>query len=163
MPTHPVRGQNPEGEAAEGEAAQSQKRKTRGKQDNCYKTTPNPMRNHHRRSRAANLSQPGGEPQKGRQLHDTERKKPQVTHDKLNRHTKEAQQEPTSPPEGGGRRRHSTASTERKFPKCKNRDYQRRWPAAKTSKASHLRREREENRQAEQKKATPKVKPRNKS
>ena len=131
MPTHPGRGQNTEGEAAEGEAAQSQKRKTRGEQDNCYKTTPNPMRNHHRRSRSANLSQPGGEPQKGRQLHDTERK-PQVSQDKLNRHTKEAQQEPTSPPEGGGRRRHSTASTERKFPKRKNRDHQRRWPAAKT-------------------------------
>ena len=74
MPTHSVRGQNPEGEAAEGEAAQAQKRKPRGEQDNCYKTTPNPMRNHHRRGRAANLSQPAGEPQKGRQLHDTERK-----------------------------------------------------------------------------------------
>ena len=50
------------------------KKKTRGEQDNCYKTTHNPMRNHHRRSRAANLSQPAGEPQKGRQLHDTEQK-----------------------------------------------------------------------------------------
>ena len=101
------------------------------------------MQNHHRRSRAANLSQPVVEPQKGNQLQDTERKKPQVAHDKQNRHTKEAQQEPTSPPEGGGRIRHSTAATERKNPKHKNRDHQRRWPAAKTPKASHLRRERE--------------------
>ena len=71
-------------------------------------------------------------------------------------------------------RRHSTAATERKTKKHKYRDHQRRWPAAKTPKASYLRRfffffffrrerEREENRQAEQKKATPKVKPRNKS
>ena len=50
------------------------KKKTRGEQDNCHKTTPNPMRNHHRRSRAANLSQTAEEPQRGRQLHDTERK-----------------------------------------------------------------------------------------
>ena len=72
-------------------------------------------------------------------------------HEKLNKHTKEAQQEPTSLPAGGGRRRHSTTATERKFSKHKNRDHQRRWTAAKTPKASHLRREREENRQAEQK------------
>ena len=39
----------------------------------------------------------------------------------------------------------------KKFSKNKNRDHQRRWPAAKTTKASHPRREREENRQAEQK------------
>ena len=71
QPTHSVRGQNPEGESAEGEAAQAQKRKQWGNR-NCDKTTPNPMRNQHRRSRAANLSQPAGEPQKGRQLHDTE-------------------------------------------------------------------------------------------
>ena len=32
----------------------------------------------------------------------------------------------------------------------KNRDHQRRWAAAQTPKASHQRREREENRQAEQ-------------
>ena len=40
-------------------------------------------------------------------------------HDKLNKHTKEAQQEPTSPPAGGGGRRHSTAATERKISKHK--------------------------------------------
>ena len=56
------------------------KKKTRGKQDNCDKTTPNPMRNQHRRSRAANLSQPAGEPQKGRQLHDTEWNNRRCTH-----------------------------------------------------------------------------------
>ena len=39
----------------------------------------------------------------------------------------------------------------KKNPKHKYRDHQRRWPAAKTPKASNLRREREENRQAEQK------------
>ena len=139
MPTHSVRGQNPEGEAAQAQ----KKEKQGGEQDNCYKTTPNPMQNHYRRSRAANLSQPAGEPQKGRQLHDMERKKPQVFHDKLNKRTKEAQQEPTSPPAGGGRRRHSTVATERKISKQKNRDHQRRWSAPKTPKASHLRRERE--------------------
>ena len=85
------------------------KKKTRGEQDNCYKTTPNPMRNHHRRSRAANLSQPAGPPAA---RHGAE--KPQVFHDKLNRHTKEAQQEPTSPLAGGGRRRHSTAAYRKK-------------------------------------------------
>ena len=38
-----------------------------------------------------------------------------------------------------------------KFPQGKNnRDHQRRWAAALTSKASHQRREREENKQAEQ-------------
>ena len=88
---------------------------------------------------------------------------PQMYQDKLNRHIQEAQQEQTSPLAGGGRRRHSTAATERKFSKNKNRDHQRRWPAAKIPKASHPRREREENRQAEQKKATPKMKPKNKS
>ena len=40
------------------------KKKTRGEQYNCDKTTPNPMRNHHRRSRAANLSQPAGCPRR---------------------------------------------------------------------------------------------------
>ena len=41
----------------------------------------------------------------------------------------------------------------KKNPKHKDRDHQRRWPAAKTPKASSLRREREreENSQAEQK------------
>ena len=49
------------------------KKKTRGEEANCHKTTPN------LRSRAANLSQPAGEPQKGRQLHNTERKNRRCT------------------------------------------------------------------------------------
>ena len=60
---------NPLGKGAEPRRGSSErgscagtKKKTRGEQDNCYKTTPNPMRNHHRTSRAANLSQPAGEP-----------------------------------------------------------------------------------------------------
>ena len=65
---------NPLGKGAEPRRGScvGTKKKTRGEQDNCDKTTPNPMQNQHRRSRAANLSQPAGEPQKGRQLHDTE-------------------------------------------------------------------------------------------
>ena len=70
---------NPLGKGAEHRRGSSGKGKLRrhkkenkGEQDNCDKTTPNPMRNQHRRSRAANLRQPAGELQKGRQLHDTE-------------------------------------------------------------------------------------------
>ena len=146
----PCKGAEPlRGSSGRGSCAGT-KKETRGEQYNCDKTTPNPMRNHHRRSRAANLSQPAGEPQKGSQLHDTECKKLPVYQDKLNRHTKEAQQERMSSRAGGGRR-YSTAATEIKFSQGKNnRDHQRRWAAAQTPKASHQRREREENRQAEQ-------------
>ena len=42
-------------------------------------------------------------------------------------------------------------------------DYQRWWPAAKTHKASHLRRERRGEKTDGAKKATPKVQARNKS
>ena len=42
MPTHSVRGQNPEGEAAEGEAAQAQKRKKGGKRPTVTRQAPNP-------------------------------------------------------------------------------------------------------------------------
>ena len=59
------------------------------------------MQNHHRRSRAANLSQPGVEPQKGSQLHDTEQKNRRCSRTSWTDTPKEAQQEPTSPPEGG--------------------------------------------------------------
>ena len=69
--------------------------------------------------------------------------KTQVYQDKLNRHTKEAQQELTSPLAGGGRRRYSTTATEIKFSQGKNNsDHQRRWAAAQTPKVSHQRRER---------------------
>ena len=68
----PCKGAEPlRGSSGRGSCAGTEK-KTRGEQYNCDKTTPNPMRNYHRRSRAANLSQPAGEPQKGSQLHDTE-------------------------------------------------------------------------------------------
>ena len=64
---------------------------------------------------------------------------------------KEAQQELTAPLAGERRRRYSTAATEIKISQGKNsRDHQRRWAAAQTPKANHQRREREENRQAEQ-------------
>ena len=113
----PCKGAEPlRGSSGRGSCAGT-KKKTRGEQYNCDKTTPNPMRNRQ---------------------------------DKLNRHTKEAQQELTSPRAGGGRR-YSTAATEIKFSQGKNnRDHQRRWAAVQTPKASHQRREREENRQAEQ-------------
>ena len=75
----PCKGAEPlRGSSGRGSCAGT-KKKTRGEQYNCDKTTPNPMRNHHRRSRAANLSQPAGEPQKGSQLHDTECKNRRCT------------------------------------------------------------------------------------
>ena len=69
------------------------------------------------------------EPQKGSQLYDTD--------------------VPVRVKERG--RRNSTAATERKTPKHKDRNHKRMWSAAKTPKASNRRREREEKRQAEQK------------
>ena len=42
MPTHSVRGQNPEGEAAEGEAAQAQKRKQGGNRTTVTRQPPTP-------------------------------------------------------------------------------------------------------------------------
>ena len=139
----PCKGAEPRrGSSGRGSCAVT-KKKIRGEQYNRDKTTPNPMRNHHRRSRAANLSQPAGEPQKGRQLHDTECKNRRCTKTSWT-HTKEAQQELTSPLAGGGRRRYSTAAKEIKFSQGKNnRNHQRRWAAAQTSKISHQRRERE--------------------
>ena len=42
MPTHSVRGQNPEGEAVEGEAAQAQKRKQGGNRTTVTRQPPTP-------------------------------------------------------------------------------------------------------------------------
>ena len=58
---------------------------------------------------------------------------PQVYQDQLNRHTKEAQQELTTPVAGVGKRRYSTAATERKSPKANTTGATRegglqRWP-----------------------------------
>ena len=71
MLTHPSRVQNREGEAAEWEAALAQGRNPSGVTGHLYQDTPNPTLNLHRRSRSANRSQLGVEPQKGSQLHDT--------------------------------------------------------------------------------------------
>ena len=83
------------------------------------------------------------EPQKGSQLHDTERKKPQVSQDKLNRHTKGGSARAYVTPRRRRKKKTQHRCYRKKNPKHKNRDHQRRWPAAKTPKASHLRRERE--------------------
>ena len=74
MLTHPPRVQNPKGEEAEGGVAPAQGRKPSGVSGHPYQDTPNPKLNVHRRSRAANRSHQGVEPDKGSQLHDTQRK-----------------------------------------------------------------------------------------
>ena len=74
MPTHPPRVQNPKGEEAEGGVAPAQGRKPSGVSGHPYQDTPNPKLNVHHRSRAVNRSQQGVEPEKGSQLHDTQRK-----------------------------------------------------------------------------------------
>ena len=74
MLTHPPRVQNPKGEEAEGGVAPAQGRKPSGESGHLYQDTPNPKLNAHRRSRAANRSQQGVEPEKGSQLHDMQRK-----------------------------------------------------------------------------------------
>ena len=74
MLTHPPRVQNPKGEEAEWGVAPAQGRKPSGVSGHLYQDTPNPKLNVHRRSRAANRSQQGVEPEKGSQLHDTQRK-----------------------------------------------------------------------------------------
>ena len=118
MPTHPVRGRTPKGKQRKGKRAGT-KKKTRGEQYNCDKTTPNPMRNHHRRSRAANLSQPAGEPQKGHQLHDTECKTSGVPRQAEQTHQGGSARAVDTPSRRG--RRYSTAVTEIKFSQGKKK------------------------------------------
>ena len=74
MLKHPPKVQNPEGEEAEGGVALAQGRKLSGESGHLYQDNPNPKLNAHRRSRAANRSQQGVEPEKGSQLYDTQRK-----------------------------------------------------------------------------------------
>ena len=74
MLTHSPRVQNPKGEEAEGGVAPAQGRKPSGESGHLYQDTPKPKLNAHHRSRAANRSQQGVEPEKGSQLHDTQRK-----------------------------------------------------------------------------------------
>ena len=74
-----------------------------------------------------------------------------MSQDKLNIHTKGGSARAYVTPRRRRKKKTQHRCYRKKNPKHKNRDHQRRWPAAKTPKASHLRREREENRQAEQK------------
>ena len=68
------REQNPKGEEAEGGVAPAQGRKPSRVSGHLYQDTPNPKLKVHRRSRAANRSQQGVEPEKSSQLHDTQQK-----------------------------------------------------------------------------------------
>ena len=85
---HPPRVQNPYGEAAEGGAALAQGRKPRGVARHLYQDTVNPTLNSHRRRRLANLRQLGVEPEKGSQLHDTQRKTADAPVIRQSSHTK---------------------------------------------------------------------------
>ena len=66
-----------------------------------YQDTANPTKNVHCRSRPANLSQLGAEPEKGSQLQDTLRKTAGAPGKGTAATPKEAQQEPNSHPAGG--------------------------------------------------------------
>ena len=152
MLTHPPRVQNPKGEAVEGGAALAQGRKPSGVSGHLYQDTPKPMRNVHRRSRAANWSQLGVEPEKGSQLHDKQRKTAGAPGKRQSRHTKSqphTQQEER-------KKKYISAATERN-PTHTYRDHQRWGPAAKTHKSSYRRRERRGGKADGAKKATPKV------
>ena len=139
MLTHPPRVQNPEGEAAEGGAALAQDRKPSGASGHLYHDTPNPTLNVHCRSRSANRSQLGVEPEKGGQLHDMQQKTAGAPG--KSSHTKRGSARAYLTPNRRRGRRHSSAATERN-PTHICRDHQRWWPAAKTHKASYRRRQR---------------------
>ena len=134
----PLRGSSGRGSCA------STRKKHKGVTGHLYQDNPNSTRNRHRRSRAANLSQPGVELQKGSQLHDTER---------LNRHTKGVPARACVTPRRR-RRRNSTAATERKTTNTKTgttRESGLQLKPLRPATLGEREREREEKRQAEQK------------
>ena len=105
-----------------------------------YQDTANPTINVHCRSRPANLSQLGAEPEKGSQLQDTQRKTAGASGKGTAATPKEVQQEPTPYPAGG--EEEDTAPPPQKETPYTHRDHQRWGPAAKTQKASYCRIER---------------------
>ena len=72
----------------EGGATLAQGRKPSGVSKNLYQDTANPTINAHCRSRSANLNQLGVEPEKGSQLHDTQRKTAGAPGKRQSSHTK---------------------------------------------------------------------------
>ena len=138
----PVKGAEPlRGSSWRGSCTCTRK-KHKGVTGHLYQDNPNSTWNRHRRSRAANLSQPGAEPQKGSQLHDTERKNrrwPRTSWTDTPRSPSKSLRHPQKKQHRGYRK---------KNPKHKDRNHQRMWPAAKTPKASNRRRERRIDRQS---------------
>ena len=98
-----------------------------------YQDAANPTKNVHCRSRPANLSQLGAEPEKGSQLQDTLRKTAGAPGKGTAATPKEAQQEPIPHPEGGEEDTAPPSQKERN-PTHIHRDHQRWGPAAKTHK-----------------------------
>ena len=100
-----------------------------------YQDTTNPTKNVHCRSRPANRSQIGAEPEKGNQLQDTLRKTAGAPGKGTAATPEEAQQEPTPHPAGG--EEEDTALPSQKETPHTHRDHQRWRHAAKTHKASY--------------------------
>ena len=113
---HPLRVQNPYGEAAERGAALAQGRKPRGVSRHLHQDTANPSLNVHCRRRSANLRQLGAEPEKGSQLHDTQRKTADAPVKRQSSHTKRGSARAYPTPSRRRGRRHSSAATERNKP-----------------------------------------------
>ena len=100
-----------------------------------YQDTANPTINVHCRSRPADRSQIGAEPEKGNQLQDTLRKPRKGT----TATPEEVQQEPTLHP-AGGEEEDTALPPQKETPHTHtHRDHQRWGPAAKTHKASYCR------------------------
>ena len=149
----PLRGQNPE-----GEAAQSQKRKQGGNSTTVTIQPPTPCE-----TITAGVEQPTWVSQQGNPRRAASCMTPRVKTAGVPRQAEQTHQ-------GGSARADVTPSRRRKkiqhrcyrnkiLPRQKQQGHQRRWAAAQTPKVGHQRREREENRQAEQRRQHQKGRP----
>ena len=109
---HPDTGcRTPKGKQRKGEP-----RWHKVKNQEVYQDTANPTLNVHCRSSSANLSQLGVEPEKGSQLHDTQRKTAGAPGKRQSSYTKRGLARAYPTPSRRRGRRHSSAATERKKP-----------------------------------------------